>query len=78
MQSARALAAITVVLREHRADSREGDDWKRGAGVCRASGRDDFFTVTFTRRKAGRTAARNLAEDGCERQQLIIEVVMGR
>jgi len=41
-------------------------------------GRDDFFTVTFTRRKAGRTAARNLAEDGCERQQLIIEVVMGR
>ena len=41
-------------------------------------GRDDFFAVTFTRGKAGRTGARNLAADGRERQQLIIEAVMGR
>ena len=41
-------------------------------------GRDDFFAVTFTRGKAGRTGAGNLAADGRERQQLIIEAVMGR
>ena len=41
-------------------------------------GRDDFFAVTFTRGKVGRTGARNLAADGRERQQLIIEAVMGR
>ena len=41
-------------------------------------GRDDFFAVTFTRGKAGRTGARNLAAYGRERQQLIIEAVMGR
>ena len=44
--------------------------------VCQ--GRDDLFTITFTRGKAGRTGARNLAADGRERQQLIIEAVMGR
>ena len=41
-------------------------------------GRDDFFAVTFTRSKAGRTGTRNLAADGRERQQLIIETVVGR
>ena len=66
MQSAQALAAITAVLCEHRAE------------LVMRQGRDDFFAVTFTRGKAGRTGARNLAAYGRERQQLIIEAVMGR
>ena len=41
-------------------------------------GRDDFLAVTFTRGKVGRTGARNLAADGRERQQLIIETVVRR
>ncbi|MEE1521178.1 MAG: hypothetical protein UGF91_14785 [Dialister invisus] len=41
-------------------------------------GRDYLFAVAFTRGKAGRTTARNLTADGCERQQLIIKTVMGR
>ena len=41
-------------------------------------GRDDFFAVTFTRGKAGKTGARNLAADSRERQQLIIETVVRR
>jgi len=78
MQSARALAAITVVLREPEPIAAKVMTGKEAQEFVVRQGRDDFFTVTFTRRKAGRTAARNLAEDGCERQQLIIEVVMGR
>lgn len=78
MQSAQALAAITAVLCEHRADSREDGDWKDAQELVMRQGRDDFFAVTFTRGKAGRTGARNLAAYGRERQQLIIEAVMGR
>ena len=78
MQSAQALAAITAVLCEHRADSREDVTGKDAQELVMCQGRDDFFAVTFTRGKVGRTGARNLAADGRERQQLIIETVVRR
>ena len=76
MQSAQALAAITAVLCEPIAAKMvTGKDAQE---LVMRQGRDDFFAVTFTRGKAGRTGARNLAAYGRERQQLIIEAVMGR
>ena len=78
MQSVQVLAAITAVYRGHRAIAAKMVTGKDTQEFVMRQGRDDFFTVTFTRGKAGRTGARNLAADGCERQQLIIKAVVGR